>query len=127
MSSKFYAKSLQDPENPYLWCADDSVARLFKGHCEAVAELLGVPSGVGDLTEGKCAVDVPVFTAFCAEAMTRYSTTDEGVLRSLTVGFLATALVVLHRGGHPVPAPATEQQRLAWTVLRDQHAELMSR
>ncbi|MEU2620021.1 DUF6086 family protein [Streptomyces sp. NPDC007157] len=44
---------------------------------------------------------------------------------SVSLGFLATALVLIDRAGHPAPAMPGPDQERAWTVLRDQHARAM--
>ncbi|MBV9023091.1 MAG: hypothetical protein JO362_04675 [Streptomycetaceae bacterium] len=72
-------------------------------------------------------LNLSVFEAFCAEAVAQYGKTTHGILRSLLVGFLATALVLLDRAGHPMPTCPTAEQHAAWTALRDQHALLMPR
>ena len=58
--------------------------------------------------------------------MARYGRTTNGILRSLIVGYLATALVLLDRTGS-MPEGVAPEQRTAWIALRDQHANLMAR
>ncbi|MGQ4382653.1 DUF6086 family protein [Streptomyces sp. SAS_270] len=52
-------------------------------------------------------------------------TSDQGILRSLSLGFIATSLVLIDRAGHPAPAMPGPAQELAWRTLRDQHARAM--
>jgi hypothetical protein len=110
-----------------LWRPDDRVASLFLGHAELFADLLGVPSGIGDVINDECSVDDSVLEAFCAASLAEYSATDQGIQRTLTVGFIATALVLLDRAGRPVPTTLAPEQRAAWAALRDQHAAVMPR
>jgi Family of unknown function (DUF6086) len=124
---RFHPGAAGTAEGPALWATEAGVARLFTGHAELVAALLGVPSGIGDPTGDRCAVDLPVFSAFCAAAVAQYAATDQGIQRALTVGFIATALVLLDRAGCPLPPAPTPQQQAAWAALRDQHAAVMPR
>ncbi|MFC4033919.1 DUF6086 family protein [Streptomyces polygonati] len=112
---------------PVLWTVDSAVARLFTGHAALVSRLLGVPSGIGVPSGTGAGIDVAGLRDFCGAALDRYGLTDEGIERSLTVGFLATALELLHRAGHDVPPTDPAEQRAAWTALRDQHALQMPR
>jgi hypothetical protein len=110
-----------------LWQAEAGVAGLFTGQAALVGDLLGVPSGIGSPADGQCTVELPEFSAFCAAAVTQYGSTAEGIQRALTVGFIATALVLLDRAGRPQPDAPSAQQQAAWTALRDQHAAVMPR
>lgn len=103
--------------------AGSAVARLFTGHAALVAHLLDVLSGIG----ADAQIDVDTLREFCEKALHRYGRTDQDLERSLTVGFLATALELLHRAGHDVPLSDLTEQRAAWTALRDQHAPQMPR
>ncbi|MGW7549315.1 DUF6086 family protein [Streptomyces sp. NPDC054770] len=108
-----------------IWCPDVEVAQAFVGTAEVFSQVFGVASGVGDPDHGVCAIDFRDFGALCAAAVGRFSGTREGILRSLSLGFIATALVLIDRAGHLAPAmPGPEQER-AWAVLRDQHARAM--
>ena len=127
MSCRFYVEAAEDTDEPNLWWPANNVARLFKGYSESVAVLLGVPSGIGDLIEDECEVDLPVFEKFCAEAVARYEKTNHALLRTLIVGFIGTALALLDRAGGKMPASATPEQQAAWIALRDQQARLMNR
>jgi hypothetical protein len=121
---RFRAIAEEDGESgAVLWTADSDVARLFTGHAALVSQLLDVPSGILPDAE----VDVDGLREFCEAALERYGHTDQGIERSLTVGFLATALELLRRGGHDVPPTDVAEQRTAWTALRDQHAPQMPR
>ncbi|MER7397412.1 DUF6086 family protein [Streptomyces sp. NPDC000151] len=121
---QFRALAEDDEESgAVLWTADSDVARLFTGQAALVSQLLSVPSGIGADSE----IYVDILREFCQEGLRRYGRTDQGVERALTVGFLATALELLRRAGHDVPATELPEQRVAWTALRDQHASQMPR
>lgn len=117
------ATESDDKSGAVLWTADSAVARLFTGHAALVAHLLEVPSGIS----ADAQIDVDTLHEFSEQALQRYGRTDQGVERSLTVGFLATTLELLHRAGHDVPLSDLTEQRAAWIALRDQHAPQMSR
>ena len=107
-----------------LWQTEPAVARLFAGEARLVAEALGVPSGIGEPVDNRCTVDLPAFSTFCAGAVEGYAT-QPGIQRALTVGFVATALALLDRAGHPLPPAPSAEQQAAWSALRDQHAAVM--
>lgn len=121
------ADAADSADAPVLWQVEAAVARLFAGEAALVAALLGVPSGVGEVTADRCALDLPAFSAFCATAVAQYATTNQAVQRALTVGFIATALVLLDRAGHSLPSAPSPEQQAAWAALRDQHAAVMPR
>ncbi|MFI1097330.1 DUF6086 family protein [Streptomyces sp. NPDC020917] len=123
----FRTDSSQSTAGAGLWRADNRVAGLFLGHAALFAQLLGVSSGIGDVVNGECCVDTSVLNTFCAVALAEYGATDQGIQRTLTVGFIATALVLLDRAGRPVPACVAPEQQAAWGALRDQHSAAMLR
>lgn len=123
-SVQFRAVAVEEGESgAVLWTAAPDVARLFTGQAALVSRLLGLPSGI----RADAGIDVDTLNEFCEEALRRYGRTDQGVERSLTVGFLATVLELLRRAGHDVPATEPPEQHAAWTALRDQHAPQMPR
>jgi hypothetical protein len=117
----------QDKDMPGrgIWCPPADVARAFTGSARMCADVHGVDSGVGEVVEGACFIDFAEFTQLSALAVHRFSTSGQGVLRSLTLGFIATSLVLIDRSGHPAPAMPGPDQERAWTALRDQHARVM--
>ncbi|SEN37748.1 DUF6086 family protein [Actinacidiphila rubida] len=110
-----------------LWRPDDRVAVLFLGHAALLADLLRAPSGCGDVVNGECRVDDSLLEAFCSAALAEYGATEQGIQRTLTVGLIATALVLLDRAGRPVPGSVVPEQQAAWAALRDQHSAVMPR
>jgi hypothetical protein len=110
-----------------LWRAGDRVAGLFLGHAALLADFLGVPSGLGNVIDAECRVDDSLLDAFCVASLTEYGATDQGIQRALTVGCIATALVLLDRAGRPVPACVAPNQQAAWAALREQHSAVMPR
>jgi hypothetical protein len=109
-----------------LWDPSNTVARLFAGEAEAVASAFGLASGIGDIIEDECEIDLPVLEAFLAELVRQYHQATHPILRSLTVGFIATASVLVERAGGQLPA-GDAQQVAAWDQLRQEHARSMPR
>jgi hypothetical protein len=109
-----------------LWNPSNEVARLFKGQIEVVASVLRLDSGLGDIIEDECEVAPDVFERFVAEAMKQYQHVLHPIFRSLTVGVIATASVLVERAGGQLPELDPEQST-AWTALRGQHARSMPR
>ncbi|MEV0641124.1 DUF6086 family protein [Streptomyces sp. NPDC050619] len=108
-----------------IWCPGVEVAHAFVGTAEVFSGMFRVDSGIGDPVDGVCVIDFRDFSALCALALARFSTSDQGILRSLSLGFISTSLVLIDRAGHPAPAmPGPEQER-AWAALREQHARAM--
>ena len=109
-----------------LWSPSNTVARIFKGEAEVIASAFSVASGLGDIIEDECEVDLPVFEEFLAAAARQYQQTAHPILRSLMTGFLATAMVLAERAGGQLPDTSPEQTA-AWVQLREEHARSMSR
>ncbi|WP_308314614.1 DUF6086 family protein [Streptomyces gilvus] len=108
-----------------LWCPSSEVARAFVGTAEVFSHVFDVDSGIGDPVDGVCVIDFRDFGALCAAVVDRFGTTDQGILRSLSLGFVATSLVLIDRAGRPAPAMPGPAQERAWAALRDQHARVM--
>ncbi|MFF4550218.1 DUF6086 family protein [Streptomyces sp. NPDC001406] len=109
----------------YIWCPPADVARAFTGSAHMCAGIYGIGSGVGDIVDGECIIDFAEFTQLAATAVHGFSASDQGILRSLTLGFIPTSLVLIERSGHPAPMMPGPDQERAWTALRDQHAQVM--
>lgn len=108
-----------------IWRPDAEVAHAFKGSSDVFSGIYRTDSGVGSLAAGECVVDFERFRKLSEVAIDRFTASDQGILRSLSLGFIATALVLIDRAGHPAPAMLGPAQELAWAALRDQHARAM--
>jgi hypothetical protein len=108
-----------------IWCPEADVAHAFVGTTEVFSGVYRVGSGVREPVDGVCVIDFRAFSALSAAAVDRFSTSDQGILRALSLGFIATSLVLIDRAGHPAPAMPGPDQERAWTALRDQHARAM--
>lgn len=109
-----------------VWSPSNTIGRLFKGQAEAVAEAFRVHSGIGDIIEDECAIDLPVFERFLAEAVKQYEHATHPVLRSLIVSVITTASVLAERAGGRLPESKPDQAE-AWAQLRDQLGHFMPR
>ncbi|GAB3885879.1 hypothetical protein GCM10029964_049260 [Kibdelosporangium lantanae] len=104
-----------------LWNPSNGPGILFARTARAMESIAGVPCGIGVGRWGPgdpdChSIDLPVFTAFTDALVRRYRTSNHVILRSLLEGFLATAIVMVRRGGGTVAAPV-EPDRLARLVM----------
>lgn len=109
-----------------VWSPSNTIARLFKGQADAVAAAFHVTSGLGEIIEDECAVDLPAFEKFVAEAVRQYGHATHPILRSLTVSVIATASVLVERADGQLPEVEPDQA-VAWAQLRREHAHFMPR
>jgi hypothetical protein len=107
-----------------LWNPSSSVARIFKGEAEVIASDLRTASGLGEIINDECEVDLSVLQKFVAEAIGQLDRTNNSIFLSLTTGFVATATVLIERAGGQLPH---SEQAAAWDQLRLEHARAMPR
>jgi hypothetical protein len=86
-----------------LWNPSNGVAGLFVRSAEALAPLTDLPTGLGPMDNDECEVDMVAFTAFVRALVERYERSNHPILHSLIDGFIATALVLIERGGGKLP------------------------
>ncbi|MET9341517.1 DUF6086 family protein [Nonomuraea sp. NPDC003804] len=130
-----------------LWNPSNGVAGLFMRSAEAVAPETGLSTGLGLMDNDECEIDLPAFAAFVTALVDRYEHSNNRILHSLMEGFIATALVLVERGGVELPAsdadddwkdvqvgkdsawPGTGQVRGVerWAALSARHARAMPR
>ncbi|SBT44155.1 DUF6086 family protein [Micromonospora auratinigra] len=87
-----------------LWNPSNRVAELFVRTSEAVAPLVGVPTGIGPMRADDYEIDLDVFVGFVDALVSQYRRSSHPILRSLLEGFLATALVLVDRADRDLPA-----------------------
>ncbi|MER6945083.1 DUF6086 family protein [Nonomuraea sp. NPDC000554] len=87
-----------------LWNPATGVARVFVSSAEAFADLVALPTGVGSVIADEYEIDLAVFGTLVDTLVHRYANSNHMILRSLMEGFLATALVLVHRGNGLLPA-----------------------
>ncbi|WAL67884.1 DUF6086 family protein [Amycolatopsis cynarae] len=92
-----------------LWNPSNGPGRLFVDVAKALEPLAELPSGIGVGRWGPgdpdChGIDLVAFTAFTDALVRRYRESNHLILRSLLEGFVATAIVLVERGGGTVPA-----------------------
>ncbi len=110
-----------------LWWPSNVPGRIFNGHAESIAAALKIPSGLGEIIEDECEVDLPAFVAFVAAVMARYEESTSPILRALTFAFIPTAQVLVERAGASYPRAASDQQEAVWAAMRKEHAASMPR
>jgi hypothetical protein len=87
-----------------LWNPASGVSRVFMRVADALSADVGVPSGVGPMLGDEAQVDLPVFQVFTDTLVSRfYRDSHHPIQRSMTEGFIATALVLLDRAGGTLP------------------------
>ena len=87
-----------------LWNPASGVSRVFIRVADALSADIGVPSGVGPMLADEAQVDLPVFQVFVDSLVSRfYRDSNHPIQRSMTEGFIATALVLLDRAGGTLP------------------------
>jgi hypothetical protein len=70
------------------------------------------------MLEDECDIDVPVFARFTDTLLSTYARSNHTVLRALLEGFLATAMVLVERGGGELPAARAHSQDPEVAALR---------
>ncbi|GAB3958664.1 DUF6086 family protein [Actinoallomurus acanthiterrae] len=131
-----------------LWNPSSGVARLFVRTAEALAPEAGLPTGLGPMVNDECEIDLAAFTGFVSALIRRYERSDHPILHSLMDGFIATALVLVQRGGATLSVSDARDEGLRdvqvgpyagwspssqvlsterWATLVDQHAQAMPR
>lgn len=88
-----------------LWNPSNGVSQLFLRSAEALAPLVKLPTGIGEMVSDDSEIDMEVFEAFVNALVQVYQQSNHPILRSLMEGFVATAVVLAHRGGGHVAAP----------------------
>jgi hypothetical protein len=110
-----------------LWWPSNVPAYLFKGYAETIAQTYKIKSGLGDMADDECEVDVPAFEGFVAAVSSSYEEATHPIIRSLLFSFIPTAQVLLERAGRDVPRAESGEQEAIWAALRQEHAHSMSR
>ncbi|WP_043635494.1 DUF6086 family protein [Nonomuraea candida] len=127
-----------------LWNPSNGVSALFLRSAQALAPEAGLPTGLGPMRDDECQIDLKVFTAFVSALVDRYERSNHPVLHALMEGFIATALVLVERGGGEpvrsggdgwrdvrVSGPSTELPAVGaagrWAELVARHARAMPR
>ncbi|HEY2699615.1 MAG TPA: DUF6086 family protein [Pseudonocardiaceae bacterium] len=88
-----------------LWNPSNGPGRLFVEVAKALETVAELPSGIGLGRWADChEIDLVAFTAFTDALVRRYRESNHLILRSLLEGFVATAIVLVERGGGTVPA-----------------------
>ncbi|RCV51451.1 DUF6086 family protein [Marinitenerispora sediminis] len=82
-----------------LWNPSNTVARVFLGQARTLAPVVGRRSGLGDIVEDECEVDLTEFAGLVAAVLELYRRSPHPLLRALLDGFVPVALVLLERGG----------------------------
>jgi hypothetical protein len=85
-----------------LWNPSHRVAELFVRSGQAIASLIDRPTGIGEKRADEYEIDLDLFVGFVDALVEQYLSSSHPILRSLTEGFLAVALVMVERAGRTV-------------------------
>jgi hypothetical protein len=109
-----------------VWNPSNTPGQLFKCQAEAAAHALGLPSGLGELTQDEVAIDLPIFERFVAKLAEQYQNTGHYIIRSLIAGVLGPSYVMAERAGGQLPE--IDPQRVpGWDELQFQFSRSMPR
>lgn len=92
-----------------IWNPSNGPGTLFANMAKVLEPVAGSPSGIGIGRWGPGdpdthAIDLVAFTLFTDHLVRRYRESNHLILRSLMEGFIATAIVLVERGGGTVSA-----------------------
>jgi hypothetical protein len=107
-----------------VWNPSNTPGRLFKDQAEAVADALGLSSGLGELIEDEIVIDLPVFEEFLRKLVEQYDHRGHFIIMSLTAGVLGTSYVMVERAGGHVPEVDPERVP-GWDDLHFQFSRSM--
>ena len=98
-----------------MWNPSNGVGLLFVRTAQAMEPLVDLPCGIKPALHianaDEWAIDLYVFQQFVHALADRYQRSTHLILRALTEGFVATAMVMLERaGGEAPPQPRPNAQ-----------------
>ncbi|MFJ5842685.1 DUF6086 family protein [Streptomyces shenzhenensis] len=82
-----------------LWNPSIGASRLFQHHVAFFEAELGLPSGIGPMTDDACQIVPDAFEVFVEALLARHRRTSHAVALALSEGFVATVLVLAERAG----------------------------
>lgn len=82
-----------------VWNPANFVARVFHAEALALAQVFGVPPGLGPIVDDECQIDGQAFAHFMTVLLCEHQKTDHIILRSLLEGVIGVGLVLLERAG----------------------------
>ncbi|MEU5696325.1 DUF6086 family protein [Actinosynnema sp. NPDC020468] len=95
-----------------VWNPSNGVGLLFLRSADAIAPLVNRPTGIHPAYHladaDDWAIHLPVFERFVGALVDEYQRATHVVLRALLEGFVATAVVLVERGGGETPALSVE-------------------
>lgn len=92
-----------------LWNPSNGPGLLFVRMAAALEPVAELPSGIGPGRWADChEIDLPALTAFTDALVRIYRSSNHVIFRSLMEGFIATAIVLVQRGGGTVTALAEQ-------------------
>ena len=93
-----------------LWNPSNQVGVLFIRTAETLAAVEELPTGIGPMRAAEHQINLPAYGNLVDALARRYLASRHLSHRSLIEGFLATALVLIQRAGHDLPALSAPPQ-----------------
>lgn len=109
-----------------VWNPSDSLARAFIGQADALSQLVGKETGLGEIVEDECDINTAVFGEFLDALAQTYRDSHNEALRALLTGFLSVSLVLAERIGLTLPPLGTESADM-WAIQREISSKSMPR
>nr|WP_238420774.1 DUF6086 family protein [Streptomyces taklimakanensis] len=82
-----------------VWNPANFVAKVFHAEALALAQVFGVPSGLGPIVDDECHIDGQTFTRFVMTLLHEHRKTNHSALKYLIEGVIGVGLVFLERAG----------------------------
>jgi hypothetical protein len=101
-----------------VWEPANQVGELYIGMVGTVAEMLGVPAGLTELSGDWYSIDRIVYPAMVRDMLRAFARSGHWEFRLLVGSVLAVSIGILDRGKIPI-AGETEDERKALVQLRD--------
>lgn len=121
MSCRFYADY-----DETLWFPSNITGRLFHGHAQTAATLVGTESGLSDVIADECEIDPAALSKLTASLLDLHSRTNKNILKSMLVSTIAISMVLTERAGASLPdLDPTDAE--SWALLRQEYSKSMPR
>ncbi|MFC1407516.1 MULTISPECIES: DUF6086 family protein [Streptacidiphilus] len=92
-----------------LWNPSNGATGLFLRQVSVFEAELGLPSGIGPMSEDECQIDPATLKLFVEALLERHRRTGHAVVIALSEGFLATVIVLAERADIKLTWPADDQ------------------
>ncbi|MFE7958429.1 DUF6086 family protein [Streptomyces sp. NPDC057413] len=113
-------------DDDVVWNPSNSLTRAFIGQADALSQLVGKETGLGEIVEDECHINTAVFGEFLDALAQTYRDSRNEALRALLTGFLSVSLALAERIGLTLPFLGTESADM-WAIQREISSRSMPR